>query len=134
MSAVPIPSAPESSPASPASSAPRSQHRWTRRAAAGLVVIASSLGASLVTASAALAAAPTPAGVQPPGTAGLLTVLDWGAWLVSFVCVAGILLVAGMMALKHRRGEAGESMGALGVVLGACVLGAAAGPIAGALI
>jgi len=38
------------------------------------------------------------------------------------------------MALRHRRGEAGESLSSLGWVLGACVLGSAAGPIANALI
>jgi hypothetical protein len=83
----------------------------------------------------AYAAAPTPGQVQPPGTEGLTTMLGWGGWLVSFVCVAGILIVAAMMALKHRRGEGGgEAMSALGWVLGACVLGSAAGPIASALI
>ena len=83
----------------------------------------------------ASAAAPQPGQQQPPGTEGLSTMLGWGGWLVSFVCVAGILIVAAMMALKHRRGEGGgEAMGALGWVLGACVLGSAAGPIASALI
>lgn len=89
----------------------------------------------LMLAGTATAAAPTPGQVQPPGTEGLTTMLGWGGWLVSFVCVAGILIVAAMMALKHRRGEGGgEAMGALGWVLGACVLGSAAGPIASALI
>ncbi len=83
----------------------------------------------------AYAAAPQPGSQQPPGTEGLTTMLNWGGWTVSFVCVAGILIVAAMMALKHRRGEGGaEAMGALGWVLGACVLGSAAGPIASALI
>lgn len=91
--------------------------------------------ASLLLATPVQAAAPTPGQVQPPGTEGLTTMLGWGGWLVSFVCVAGILIVAAMMALKHRRGEGGgEAMGALGWVLGACVLGSAAGPIASALI
>ncbi len=80
-------------------------------------------------------AAPTPGQQQPPGTQGLTTMLGWGGWLVSFVCVAGLLVVAAMMALKHRRGEGGgEAMGSLGWVLGACVLGSAAGPLASALI
>jgi hypothetical protein len=91
--------------------------------------------AGALPAGAALAQAPTPGNVQPPGTEGLTTMLGWGGWLVSFVCVAGILIVAAMMALKHRRGEGGgEAMGSLGWVLGACVLGSAAGPIANALI
>lgn len=90
---------------------------------------------SVLAASPADAAAPTPGQVQPPGTQGLSTMLGWGGWLVSFVCVAGILVVAAMMAIKHRRGEGGgEAMGSLGWVLGACVLGSAAGPIANALI
>lgn len=80
-------------------------------------------------------AAPTPGQEQPPGTEGLDTMLSWGGWTVSFVAVAGLLIVAAMMALKHQQGRGGnEAMGSLGWVLGACVLGAAAGPIANALI
>ncbi|BEP13855.1 hypothetical protein acdb102_21660 [Acidothermaceae bacterium B102] len=78
--------------------------------------------------------APDPTYVQPPGTAGLTTILGYGAWTVAFLCTVGILLVAGTMAVKHRRGEGGETLGALGWVLGACVLGAASGSIAGSLI
>lgn len=103
--------------------------RRVRRAAASVVPAA----AALAGASPAYAA-PTPGNVQPPGTQGLNTMLDWGGWGVSFVCVAGILVVAAMMALKHRRGEGGgEAMGSLGWVLGACVLLSAAGPLANAL-
>lgn len=80
-------------------------------------------------------AVPDPgAGSPPPGTEGLNTILGWGAWGVSFACVGGLLAVAATMALRHRRGEGGETMGSLGWVLGACVLGSAAGPIAKALI
>ena len=93
------------------------------------------LALSLLLTTPAHAAAPQPGSQQPPGTEGLSTMLNWGGWGVSFVCVAGILVVAAMMALKHRRGEGGgEAMGSLGWVLGACVLGSAAGPIASALI
>ena len=103
--------------------------------AARLVTGGAALAATLAAGGPAYAAAPTPGSVQPPGTQGLTTMLGWGGWLVSFVCVAGILIVAAMMALKHRRGEGGgEAMGALGWVLGACVLGSAAGPLASALI
>src|SRR5436309_406732 len=76
--------------------------------------------------------APAPGFTQPPGTGGLTTMLSWAGWTVAFLCTVGILLVAGTMAVKHRRGEGGESLGALGWVLGACVLGAASGSIAGA--
>lgn len=96
--------------------------------AAGAVV-------ALTDARPAAADAPTPGQVQPPGTEGLLTMLGWGSWLVSFACVCGLLTVAGMMALKHRRGDGGgEALGSLGWVLGACVLGSAAGPLANALV
>ena len=78
--------------------------------------------------------APQPGNTQPPGTAGLLTMLSWASWIVSFLCVVGVLLVAGTMAVRHHRGEGGESLGRLGWVLGACVLGSGSGAIAGALI
>ena len=105
--------------------------RHAGRAGAALVAVV----ISLFLATPAHAAAPQPGSQQPPGTEGLTTMLGWGGWGVSFVCVAGILVVAAMMALKHRRGEGGgEAMGSLGWVLGACVLGSAAGPIANALI
>jgi hypothetical protein len=80
-----------------------------------------------------LVAAPQPGQVQPPGTGGLVTILGWLGWTVSAACVAGILLCAGVMALRHRRGESGESLASLGWVLGACVLLSAAGPLANAL-
>ena len=75
-----------------------------------------------------------PAAVQPPGTAGLLTVLSWGAWIVTLVCIAGIFAVAAKMAFSHRRGEGSEAVGQLGWVMGACVLIAAAGPIVNLLV
>lgn len=109
----------------------RRRRSATIRIAAALL---SAPGLTVLAGAPARAAAPTPGQVQPPGTEGLTTMLGWGGWLVSFVCVVGLLAVAAMMALKHRRGESGESMSALGWVLGACVLGAAAGPIANALI
>lgn len=90
---------------------------------------------ALLLASRVLAAAPGYTQTQPPGTNGLTTILSWGAWLVSFLCVAGILIVAGTMAVAHHRGGDGsQSAAKLGYVLGACVLGAAASAIAGALI
>lgn len=92
--------------------------------------------AALSTAQSTLIAADidVPASVQPPGTAGLLTVLGWGAWIVTLVCIAGIFAVAAKMAFSHRRGEGSEAVGQLGWVMGACVLIAAAGPIVSVLI
>ena len=81
------------------------------------------------------AAAPNPGGGSPPpGSARFLTVLQWGAWLVTAACVAGILIVAGTMALRHRRGDGGaEAASGLAWVLVACILVASAGPIVTAL-
>lgn len=75
-----------------------------------------------------------PASVQPPGTAGLLTVLGWGAWIVTLVCIAGIFAVAAKMAFSHRRGEGSEAVGQLGWVMGACILGASATSLVNVLI
>ncbi len=81
-----------------------------------------------------LAAAPAFGNQQPPGTNKITTLLSWGAWGVTFACVFGVLAVAAGMAVKHRRGEDGsEQLGRLGWVLGAVVLGSAAGPLVNAL-
>ena len=116
-------------------SAVRTRRADPRRNARRAGAVGAALAVTVPVAGPAHAAAPQPGSQQPPGTEGLTTMLSWGGWGVSFVCVAGILVVAAMMALKHRRGEGGgEAMGSLGWVLGACVLGSAAGPIASALI
>ena len=81
-----------------------------------------------------LAQISVPDSVQPPGTAGLMTVMGWVSWGVTFLCIVGIFLVAGKMAFSHRRGEGSEAVGQLGWVMGACVLLAAAGPIVNVLI
>lgn len=75
-----------------------------------------------------------PGSVQPPGTEGLLTVLGWLAWVVTLAAIGGVFLVAGKMAVSHRRGEGSEAVGQLGWVLGAAVLIGAAGPVVNALI
>ena len=77
---------------------------------------------------------PRPTGIQPPGTEGLMTVLSWVAWGVTFLCVVGVFLVAGKMAFSHRRGEGSEAVGQLGWVMGACILGASATSLVNVLI
>ncbi len=77
---------------------------------------------------------PAPTSVQPPGTQGLTTVLNWVSWGVTFLCVVGVFLVAGKMAFAHRRGEGSESVGQLGWVMGACILGASATSLVNVLI
>jgi hypothetical protein len=74
------------------------------------------------------------AGTQPPNTDGITTILGWVAWVVCAMCVVGILVVAGKMAVSHNRGEGGQHMTGIAYVLGACVLVAAASGLVGALV
>ena len=57
------------------------------------------------------------------------TVLGIVAWAGTAAGVAGVLITGAMMAISMRRGEGSEHMGRLGMVLGGCVLVAAAGPL-----
>ena len=97
--------------------------------------IASTTNDLLIDAHRLLAASiPAPAGIQPPGTQGLTTILSWIAWAVTFLCVVGVFFVAGSMAFAHRRGEGSEAVGKLGWVMGACILGASATSLVNVLI
>jgi hypothetical protein len=91
--------------------------------------------AAAIRASQYLADVPNPGtGSQPPGTGGLVTILQWVAWVVCGICVAGVLMVAGRMAVMHNRGEGGQHMVGIAYVLGACVLVGAASALVGALV
>ncbi len=76
-----------------------------------------------------LADVPNPGtGEAPPGNEKLTKVLGWAAWVVCGLCVTGVLVVAGRMALMHNRGEGGQHASGLAWVLAACILiGAASG-------
>src|SRR5690348_2866354 len=82
----------------------RSVFRRARWAALALVWV-TVLALGEPSAAWAAGTAPQPGNTQPPGTAGLLTMLSWASWIVSFLCVVGVLLVAGTMAVRHHRGE-----------------------------
>lgn len=73
-------------------------------------------------------------GVAPPGAAGITTIVQWIAWLVLALCVVGILMVSGRMALAHRRGEAAEHASGLVMVLAAAVLVGSASGLVAALV
>ncbi|MEV4440923.1 hypothetical protein AB0K09_18275 [Streptomyces sp. NPDC049577] len=82
-----------------------------------------------------LADVPNPGtGTAPPGHEHLDTILKWVAWVVCGLCVAGLLFVAGRMAVMHNRGEGGQHMTGLAYVLGACVLVGSASALVGALV
>jgi hypothetical protein len=81
------------------------------------------------------AAPPDPGtGEAPPGAEKLLTLLKWVAWVVFGLCVAGILIVAGRMAVMHQRGSGGEHASGLAWVAAACILAGSASSIVALLI
>lgn len=85
--------------------------------------------------SALVAAVPNPGqGQAPPGSDKLLKLLSWVAWVVFGICVVGVLVVAGRMAISHRRGEGGEHATGLAWVAAACILAGSASAIVQALI
>lgn len=73
-------------------------------------------------------------GSQPPGTQGFQTILKWAAWVGLAVCVLGVIIAGGSMAVASRRGEGGEHMSRLGWVLGGCIIIGAASGLVGAVL
>lgn len=71
---------------------------------------------------------------QPPGTDSFSTILGWVMWIVVALCILGVFLVAGRMAVNHRRGEGADHASALGWVLGACVLVGSGAGLVGSLV
>jgi peptidoglycan/LPS O-acetylase OafA/YrhL len=70
----------------------------------------------------------------PPGGAKFSTILGWAAWIATGLCILGIFIVAGTMAVASRRGGVGEHGAALGWVLGACALIGSASTIVALLV
>lgn len=73
-------------------------------------------------------------GKKPPGSEGLTKAIQWVAWIVLALCVTGVLIVAGRMAVSHQRGQGGEHATGLAYVLGACILVGAASGLVGSLV
>jgi hypothetical protein len=82
-----------------------------------------------------LAAIPDPGtGVAPPGSAQFLTILQWGAWAVFALCVAGVLVSAAKLAVSHSQGGyGGQQQTSLVWTLAACVIAGSSSAIVGAL-
>ena len=72
-------------------------------------------------------------GEAPPGSDKIQTVIKWVAWIVFALGVAGLLIVAGRMMIKHKRGEGEEAASGLVWVVGGCIIAASAGAIVAAL-
>jgi hypothetical protein len=62
-------------------------------------------------------------------TAPLNTVLGYIAWLVTAAAVFGLLIVGTRMAISLRSGQGDEHLVQFATVMGACIIGATAGPI-----
>ena len=74
-------------------------------------------------------------GVAPPGSDKLLTILQWTAWGVFGLCVAGVLISAAKLANSHQQGYGGGAIHTTSLVwtLVACVVAGSASAIVGAL-
>jgi hypothetical protein len=74
-------------------------------------------------------------GTAPPGSGQLTTLVSYVAWGVTALCVVGVLIAAGKMAVSHHRGSGGgEHAAALGWVLVAAVLAGSASALIAAVI
>lgn len=60
--------------------------------------------------------------------------LGFVAWSVTGLCVAGVMMVGGKMAISHQRGEGGQHVSSLGWLGLACVLIGSAAAIVGVFI
>ena len=68
---------------------------------------------------------------QPPNTDAFQTVLNYGGWIVLGLCVIGLLIAGGRMALLHHRGQGFQETGLLGPVLACIIVGASGGVVGG---
>ena len=74
-----------------------------------------------------LAVVPDPGtGSAPPGAQGLISILSWVKWVSLGICVVGLMVAGATMAIQSRRGEGGEHLGKLGMVLAGVVVISAA--------
>jgi hypothetical protein len=70
---------------------------------------------------------PTVTATAPPGAVKFETVLGWAKWVSLGLCVLGLIAAGGLMAIQSRRGDGGEHLGRIVVVLfGVVIISAAA--------
>ncbi|WP_439679001.1 hypothetical protein [Embleya sp. MST-111070] len=53
---------------------------------------------------------------------GINTLLSYGAWIVTVVCVIAVLACAARMAMSHKSGGSGEHIMSLGWIMVAAIL------------
>ncbi|MGL3808122.1 hypothetical protein ACSYDW_18750 [Paeniglutamicibacter sp. R2-26] len=75
------------------------------------------------------ASIPNPTPEQPPGTEGFTTILNWIAWAVIILGVAGFLCSAGFLAFASFTGREINGFKGLIISLIVCILAISAGTI-----
>ena len=75
------------------------------------------------------ASIPNPTPEQPPGTEGFTTILNWIAWAVIIMGVAGFLVSAGFLAFASFTGREINGFKGLIISLIVCILAISAGTI-----
>lgn len=63
----------------------------------------------------------------------LLTLIDYVAWIVLCLCMVGLLICAGRLAMSYREGDPGKEIVGLLWVMAGCVLVGSAGGIVSAV-
>lgn len=76
---------------------------------------------------------PNPVADAPPGSSGFLQIMGWGKWVALAICVLALISAGSMMALQLRRGEGGEHVGKIAMVLVAVIIISAAASLVGFL-
>jgi hypothetical protein len=77
---------------------------------------------------------PQPDPTMPPGGGKLQTLLNWGAWIAALVCIGGVLVAGGLMAISHHRGGGHEGVARLGWAMCGCIIVGAASALVGTLV
>lgn len=72
---------------------------------------------------------PNPTPEQPPGTEGFTTILNWIAWAVIIMGIAGFLASAGFLAFASFTGREINGVKGLIISLIVCILAISAGTI-----
>lgn len=72
---------------------------------------------------------PNPKPVQPPGTSGFTTLLNWIAWGVIVLGLAGFLVSAGYLAFASFTGREINGFKGLVIAIIVCILATGAGAI-----
>lgn len=77
---------------------------------------------------------PTYSTKDPGWATGFTELLSWASWFALGVCLIGVIISGGAMAIASRRGEGGEHATRLGWVLMGCItIGSASGIVNGIL-